>query len=232
MHTCNKGSRYRAQRDSIVNKIINHPVFYKNSHNPQLPVPVQLTIFLNSVSHYRNAATTEDIVDWAGVSVGMVYNCHCHVMVAILQHHDDRVKDWVEEQTCPEWRGGFLSVDSTPFNLFQKPGWHGKGFYDRKSNYSLSAQVVIMPHNLRIVNYVIGVPGSVHDSNVCAKARIAHHPQTFFGGNELIWADSAYGACPWYVVPFKRPAAVHLNISPGKQGSGVIERRTGKMRQP
>ncbi|KAG2746065.1 hypothetical protein P692DRAFT_201694805, partial [Suillus brevipes Sb2] len=56
----------------IVNKIINHPVFSNNSHNPQLPVPVQLAIFLNSVGHYRNAATMEDIVDWAGVSVGTV----------------------------------------------------------------------------------------------------------------------------------------------------------------
>ncbi|KAG2065256.1 hypothetical protein BDR04DRAFT_1033251 [Suillus decipiens] len=64
-----------------------------------------------------------------------------------------------------------------------------------------------MPHNLRIVDYVIGVPGSVHDSNAFAKARIARHPQTFLGGNEWIWADSAYGARPWCVVPFKRPAA-------------------------
>ncbi|KIK40290.1 hypothetical protein CY34DRAFT_87633, partial [Suillus luteus UH-Slu-Lm8-n1] len=94
----------------IVNKIINHPIFYNNSHNPQLPGPVQLTIFLNSISHYRNAATTEDITDWAGVLVRTVYNCHCCVMVAILQHLDDvihfdpldhndqnkceRVKDW------------------------------------------------------------------------------------------------------------------------------------------
>ncbi|KAG2065255.1 hypothetical protein BDR04DRAFT_1033229 [Suillus decipiens] len=141
----------------IVNKIINHPIFHNNSQNPQLPVPVQLAIFLNSAGHYGNAATTEDIADWAGVSIGTVYNCHRRVMVAILQHHDDvihfdpldyndqnereRAKDWVEERTCPEWRGGFLSVDGTPFNLFQKPGWHGEGFYDRKSNYSLSAQV-------------------------------------------------------------------------------------------
>ncbi|KAG2068202.1 hypothetical protein BDR04DRAFT_1209520 [Suillus decipiens] len=166
---------------------------------------------------------TEDIADWVGVSIGTVYNCHCCVMVAILHHHDDvihfdlldyndqnereRAKDWVEEHTCLEWRGGFLSVGSTLFNLFQKPGWHGEGFYDRKSNYSLSAQVVIMPHNLHIIDYVIGVPGSVHDSNAFAKARIACHPQTFLGGNRWIWADSAYGARPWCVVPFKQLAA-------------------------
>ncbi|KAG2155201.1 uncharacterized protein EDB93DRAFT_1058463, partial [Suillus bovinus] len=149
----------------LVNIIINHPIFQNNSNNPQLPVPVQLVIFLNSAGHYGNAATTEDIAEWAGVSTGTVYNCHRRVMITLLQHHDARAKQWVEDRTCPEWRGGFLSVDGTPINLFQKPGWHREGFFDHKSNYSLSAQVVIMPHNLCIVNYVIGVPGSVHDSN-------------------------------------------------------------------
>jgi hypothetical protein len=141
----------------LVNRIIHHPVFYNNSNNPQLPVPVQLAVFLNGIGHYGNAATAEDMADWAGVSVGTVYNCYRRVMVAILQHHDnvihfdpleakdqiekDRAKDWVEERTCSEWRGGFLCVDGTPFNVYQKPGWHGEGFFDRKSNYSLSAQV-------------------------------------------------------------------------------------------
>lgn len=144
----------------LVNRIINHPIFYNNSNNPQLPVPVQLAMFLNSVGHYGNAATTEDISEWAGVSIGTVYNCHRRVMIALLQHHDavihfdpldqddqierEKAKMWVEERTCREWRDGFLCVDGTPFNLFQKPGLHGEGFFDRKSNYSLSAQVRYM----------------------------------------------------------------------------------------
>jgi len=142
---------------SLVNKIIDHPVFSNNSNNSQLPVPVQLAIFLNGVGHYGNSATIDDIAEWAGVSVGTVYNCYRRVMVALLHHHDDaihfdpmeledqeerdRAKKWVESHSCSEWRGGFLCVDGSPFNLFQKPGWHGEGFFDRKSRYSLSAQV-------------------------------------------------------------------------------------------
>jgi hypothetical protein len=141
----------------IMNRISAHPIFYNNSNNPQLAVPVQLAIFLNGIGHYGNAATPEDVAEWAGVSLGTVYNCYNCVMIAILQHHDalmffdpldpvdqadrERSKCWVEERTCKEWRGGFLCVDGTPFNVFQKPGWHGEGFFDRKSNYSLSAQV-------------------------------------------------------------------------------------------
>lgn len=141
----------------VVNRISTHPIFYNNSNNPQLAVPVQLAIFLNGIGHYGNAATPDDVAEWAGVSVGTVYNCYNRVMIAILHHHDtlmffdpldpidqadrERAKCWVEARTCKEWRGGFLCVDGTPFNVFQKPGWHGEGFFDRKSNYSLSAQV-------------------------------------------------------------------------------------------
>ena len=78
-------------------------------------------------------------------------------MIAIQSHHNhfihfdltqqkDRedkqlAQNYVVQRTCSQWKGGFLSVDGTPFKLFQKPGWHGEGFFDRKSNYSLSNQV-------------------------------------------------------------------------------------------
>ncbi|KIK12767.1 hypothetical protein PISMIDRAFT_120291 [Pisolithus microcarpus 441] len=205
---------------SLIRKLENHPVFSNNSHNPQLPVLVQLTIFLNGVSHYGNGATTEDITEWAGVLIGTVYNCYHRVMIALLQLHSDiihfdpmepedqqewdQVKQWVESRSCPEWRGGFMCVDGSPFNLFQKPGWHGEGFYDHKSHYLLSAQVIILPHNLRIIDYVIRVPGSLHNSNIFSRTRIYRHPETFLGANKWIWADSVYPSLPWCVVPFKR----------------------------
>ena len=158
----------------IVNRISTHPIFYNNSNNPQLAVPVQLAIFLNGIGHYGNAATPNDIAEWAGVSVGTVYNCYKRVMIAILHHHDnlmffdpldpldqadrERAKCWVEARTCKEWRGGFLCVDGTPFNLFQKPGWHGEGFFDRKSNYSLSAQVC---HHSKLITMLTSVSRSL-----------------------------------------------------------------------
>lgn len=94
---------------------------------------------------------------WAGVSVGTVHNCYKCVMMAIQHHHHDfihfdlgraddqrekkRAQRYVQEKTCSQWKGGFLCVDGTPFKLYQKPGWHGEGFFDRKSNYSISNQV-------------------------------------------------------------------------------------------
>jgi hypothetical protein len=141
----------------IVKLIKDHPIFHNNSTKPQLPVQIQLAIFLNAAGHYGNAATSQDMAEWAGVSKGTVYNCYKWVMLAILHHHDSmihfdptqqkyqeekqRAQRYVEERTCSQWKGGFLCVDGTSFPLFQKPGWYGKGYFDRKCNYSLINQV-------------------------------------------------------------------------------------------
>ncbi|KAG2069352.1 hypothetical protein BDR04DRAFT_1128883 [Suillus decipiens] len=214
--------------DALVNRIKEHPIFYNNSNNPQLPIPIQLAIFLNAIGHYGNAATREDLADWAGVSIGTIYNCW-------KRHHDDaihydpldredqnerkRAKQWVEERTCREWRNGFLCVDGTPFNLYQKPGWHGEGFFDKNSNYSLSAQVIIFPHNLRIIDYVIGVPGSLHDSNAFRRTKVARSPNDFFGAGEWLWADSAYATQMWCITPFKRPPVLSTSFITGNLNS-------------
>ncbi|KIK14151.1 hypothetical protein PISMIDRAFT_17487 [Pisolithus microcarpus 441] len=89
---------------SLIAKLENHPIFSNNSNNPQLPVSVQLTIFLNGVSHYGNGATMEDIAEWAGVSIGMVYKCYCRVMITLLQLHNDVIHfDPMEPEDQEEW---------------------------------------------------------------------------------------------------------------------------------
>jgi len=52
-------------------------------------------------------------------------------------------KAYVEQKTCHEWHSSFLCVDGTPSPLHKKPGWHGEGFFDKNSDYSLTAQVSI-----------------------------------------------------------------------------------------
>ncbi|KIM58639.1 hypothetical protein SCLCIDRAFT_127808 [Scleroderma citrinum Foug A] len=44
------------------------------------------------------------------------------------QEERNRAKWWVEDCSCPGWRGWFLCVNGSPINLYQKPGWHGEGF--------------------------------------------------------------------------------------------------------
>lgn len=139
---------------ALVKLIEDHPIFYNNSNVTQAPLKVQLAIFLNRAGHYGNAASPEDIAQWAGGSAGWVDKCTNRVMVALLSLHDTAIhlptateketaKAWVQEQTCEEWRGGFLLVDGTKFPVFQRPGLHGDAWYDKNKDYSLDCQVRI-----------------------------------------------------------------------------------------
>ncbi|KAF9220436.1 hypothetical protein BS17DRAFT_681707, partial [Gyrodon lividus] len=69
--------------DDILDQLSAHPTFHSQSNNPQLPVAVQLAIFLNHAGHFGNAISPDDVALWAGVSVGSVINCTNFVMVAI-----------------------------------------------------------------------------------------------------------------------------------------------------
>jgi hypothetical protein len=106
----------------------------KNTHG--LPMhfttcEIQLAIFLNCACHYGNAATIQDIADWAGISVGSIYNCTNCVMIAIALLHDlaisrnlhdpDCIREKAkakESRTCGEWRDGYLTSDGSCFSLF------------------------------------------------------------------------------------------------------------------
>ncbi|KAG2135704.1 uncharacterized protein EDB93DRAFT_1092191 [Suillus bovinus] len=140
--------------DDILDQISGHAIFTNCSNNVQLPIVVQLTIFLNRVGHYGNTVSPEDVAQWAGVSVGSVINCSNCVMVAILDLHDmfitfptldsddaEHACKFVEAKSCLEWRNGIFAVDGPIINLYEKPGLYGEAFYDRKSNYSLNCQV-------------------------------------------------------------------------------------------
>ncbi|KIK77969.1 hypothetical protein PAXRUDRAFT_775273, partial [Paxillus rubicundulus Ve08.2h10] len=150
--------------------------------------------------------------------MGSVINCTNCVMVTILDQHDDfmtfpcldsqnleNAKSNVEAQVCPEWRNGIFAADGSALPLYAKPGLHGETFFDRKSNYSLSCQLVTMPHNLSIVDYGLGLPGSVHDAYAFQLSQTAKDHEELLGERHWIWADSAYPLETWCIVPFKKP---------------------------
>ena len=62
-----------------------------------------------------------------------------------------------------------------------------------------------MPHNLLIVDYSLGHPGSVHDAYAFRSTRIYQEHGTLLPAGHWIWADSAYSLTPWCIPPFKKP---------------------------
>ena len=137
------------------------------------------------------------------------------VKVAILSEHDkiirwasmeekEEAKTWVGRVSrCQAWRNGYCLVDGTLIPLFEKPGFFGEAYFDRKSNYSLNVQLITLP-NLRIIDYVIGHCGSAHDSTVFKDSRNVQEHRRLFTTQEWIWADSAYTLQTWVVTPYKR----------------------------
>ncbi|KAG2752754.1 hypothetical protein P692DRAFT_20871076 [Suillus brevipes Sb2] len=171
--------------DDILDQISGHTIFTNRSNNTQLPIAVQLAIFHNHIGHYSNTISPEDVAQWAGVSIGSVTNCSNHIMVAILDLHDifivfptldsddtENACKFVEARSCPEWRNGIFAVDGSAINLYEKLGLYSEAFYDRKSNYSFNCQGIIMPHNLLIVDYSLGHPGSMHDASTFKSTHI------------------------------------------------------------
>ena len=138
--------------DSLQEMIETHPIFLSDAYVSQCPVSIQLAIAMYRFGHDGNAASVEAVAQWAGVSAGTVVNCTRRVMVAFLALHDSAIrwpseeekeksKQWVEAVSCYAWRDGYCMADGTPVILFQKPGYHGEAYFDRKSNYSLNLQV-------------------------------------------------------------------------------------------
>jgi len=62
-----------------------------------------------------------------------------------------------------------------------------------------------MPHNLLVVDYGLGHPGSVHDAWAFRGTRITSDPAEFIPQGHWMWADSAYPTETWCAVPFKKP---------------------------
>ena len=62
-----------------------------------------------------------------------------------------------------------------------------------------------MPHNLLIVDYSLGHPGSVHDAWAFRSTRIYQQHAALLQDDHWIWADSAYPLEPWCIPPFKKP---------------------------
>ncbi|KIK12989.1 hypothetical protein PISMIDRAFT_72181, partial [Pisolithus microcarpus 441] len=62
---------------------------------------------------------------------------------------------------------------------------------------------IIMPHNLMIIDYALGQPGSVHDAYAFQGTQMSQDPTNLIPARHWIWADSAYPTETWCVVPFK-----------------------------
>ncbi|KIK79239.1 hypothetical protein PAXRUDRAFT_161811, partial [Paxillus rubicundulus Ve08.2h10] len=72
-------------------------------------------------------------------------------------------------------------------------------------------KLVIMPHNLMIVDYALGQLGSVHDAYAFQGMQIAQDHMTLLPPGHWTWVDTVYPTERWCVVPFKKPRGGNIN---------------------
>ncbi|KAL0569843.1 hypothetical protein V5O48_012120 [Marasmius crinis-equi] len=157
-------------------RIQDDPIFTNQSQNDQMPVSHQLAILLYRLRHYRNSASLKKAVNWSSYA---------------KDEEKQEAKEWVRQQLCMEFEGGWCMVDGMLVTLDQRLYWYGLSYWDRKNNYSLNIQIINMP-NLRIIDFGFGHVGSTHDAMAWDKTYFTQHPKEFLNENEFIWADSAY----------------------------------------
>ncbi|KIK17514.1 hypothetical protein PISMIDRAFT_111276 [Pisolithus microcarpus 441] len=68
-----------------------------------------------------------------------------------------------------------------------------------------------MTHNLQIVDYGLGHPGSVHNAYAFQATQLAREHELVLPAEHWVWADSAYPLELWCLSPFKRPRGGSLS---------------------
>ncbi|KAF8800291.1 hypothetical protein BYT27DRAFT_7227564 [Phlegmacium glaucopus] len=113
--------------DALVEVICDDEIFLNNSNNLQMPVEQQVVIALFCFGHYGNAASIMKVAFQFGVGFGTVHLVTTRVLKACcskkfhsssIQWANDQMKseakDWIEGNSCPAWRNGWLMLVSMP----------------------------------------------------------------------------------------------------------------------
>ncbi len=93
-------------------------------------------------------------------------------------------------------------VDGTTISIFEKPHYYGQAFYDRKSRYSINAQIINTP-NQQIIDYAIRFNGSCHDTHCFRSTNLGKNPEDLLPNGEWCWDDIGYPLTPWLIIPYK-----------------------------
>ncbi|POW16278.1 hypothetical protein PSTT_01459 [Puccinia striiformis] len=153
----------------VLEKIVCNPVFHRGGRRPQLPIAHQLALTLERLGSNGNGASV------ALVSLGRTY----------VRWPDAQRRAEISEVLRKEGFEGCVGfVDGTTIPLFQRPGFDGETFFDRKKRYSLNTQI----------------QGLQEDAASCERGG-------FFDEGQYLLADSAYELTSTVIPSYKSPAS-------------------------
>ncbi|SPO27686.1 uncharacterized protein UTRI_10164 [Ustilago trichophora] len=187
---------------------------FKNTRNYRR-VQMQIAVGLYCLGRSGNGGGVRDAAFACGCSWGSVhlwtektikalYEINTEVVTFATKDERAKASAWVKEKSgVEEWGRGWLVADGTHINLAWKPAMNAREHYSYKGDYTFNVALVFLPHSLRIVESVVGHPGSSHDSRVWASGQgIVAKPRLHLDEGEFVWVDSGFGYSSYSVSPY------------------------------
>ncbi|EFP82516.1 uncharacterized protein PGTG_08472 [Puccinia graminis f. sp. tritici CRL 75-36-700-3] len=198
----------------LLNIICTNPVFHWGGIRPQLPIAHQLALTLERLGSNGNGASVGRFSRNLSVGRGRVVKVSRRVIEALISlgrryvvWPDAARRAEISEVMSREgFRGCVGFVDGTTIPMFQRPGYDGEVFFDRKRRYSINAQI-ICDCDKYITSFITGWPGSCGDSRVYKRMQLHLNPSNYFDEGQYLLADSAYELSHTVIPAYKVPAA-------------------------
>jgi hypothetical protein len=183
----------------VLDKIVGHEGFHRWGRCPQLPFPHQLALTLERLGSNGNGASIGRFSRNLTVGRGTVVKVLRRVIEALISLGRTYVqwpdKDCHAEISDVMRKEGFPGcvgfVDGTTIPMFQRPGFDGEVFFDRKKRYSLNAQIVC-DCDKYITTFSTGWPGSTGDSKAYKRMQLHLDPTQFFDEGKLFMIFSQH----------------------------------------
>jgi hypothetical protein len=182
---------------------------YKNRRSPN----ISLLVLLKYLGTHGNAAANTSLANHFGIGEGTTELYRKRALEAILSL-EATVVFWPDEeerkamslriQKIFHFPNCVGLVDGTLLPLENKPSLFGENYLSRKSSYAVSV-LVVCDEVARVLYYLAGWPGSVHDNRVWRNSKMYLNQDTFFSPMEYLLGDSAFTPGQHMIPAFKHP---------------------------
>jgi hypothetical protein len=203
------------QHHAVFNRVLGaHGEMYK----PQIPVRYQLALFLYMLGANGSDANVKKMKTRFNISAGTIINSCDRCTIAILSTLQSDVVSWPDADERREISSRIKSkygfpncigfLDGTLFPLAFKPTLYGEDYHTRKGFYGVHC-LMICDDTTRVLDFVVGWPGSVHDNRVWSNSDWYENPNKYFSFLQYLLADSAFAASDHVIPAYKKSRGVH-----------------------
>ena len=213
---------FRMEKESfqlLVNEVKDYHEFIQrrgphgNLYRKKAPVSYQLLVFLYVCGAVGSDANFKKVASRFKISHGLVQifveRCtralKSKLEVDTINWPDANERRIISKRFQDKY--GFANciglVDGTVFPLVFKPTEYGEDYWYRKGGYAIHS-LIICDDEMRILDYLVGYPGSVHDNRVWSKTDQCNHYYNYFSRLQYLLADSAFTTSVHLIAAFKR----------------------------